>query len=1020
MKNTTQCLILILILGLSFKVHAGDWEIGSGIYDITGPAGDAGMVGYGDVGQITQGIHARIWSRAFIIQKPRSEQSMVFVSTDLSHMSQGIKQAVVEKLRRRYGSRYNDANVMLTATHNHTGPGGYNHYVMLNLTALGFNEKNFDTIVDGIFESIVMAHDNLAEGEVLINQGELLNASVNRNLDPYAQNPDHVNYPHETNKRMTVLKLIKDNGEEIGTINWFAVHNVSYGMDKKQITADHKGIASQLFEKEMGFIHNASDNFVAAFASSNLGDSSPNVCGPQNGCADNDSDSALLAGTMQYNKARKLYQSANKKLKGELAYRHHYVRMQDYEVTSQFAGDNPGRLCAAAVGQSFVAGSTWDGPSGKRGFREGMTDYNNTGCQFPKSILIESRVTSSGLNDLLYTVLGRNNSIRLKAILFNIFRTTNIMSILEDLLNFGEEFEVDLYPEIIPFQMFTIGELAIVSVAGEMTTMSGRRLEAQLLNDLAPIGVKTIVISGLANAYHGYITTPEEYQMQYYEGAHTIFGSRTLPAYIQIYSDLARSVVNGAINTASGPTPPDMSQNQLFPSLLADIGFDDKPLFDYFGKVLDDAHDTYSVGDTVQVKFRSANPKNDYQTSSSFINIERKVNGQWQTYLTDNDISTTFVWYRPLPFNPLLPLPCFMCSTAEGKWTPDETTPSGTYRMVHNGVWLHGITRQKTAFHGISREFFVGNVKQTVALYNPTHQTYLQAQNAGGSGVYAGGGWVRSWEKLGLIHVEDNLNINDPATCITHLSTVAIRTGNRHYLTAKNGGALEADVRHVKSWEKFTLHNKTSQNTNRCLRDGDLISLQSGAHGTYVSAHIDGTANAAAPHTLQWEEFTVEFINPVINMTVSLKSHFSGNYLMAEENGGLALTGRGKTGTVPAEKFGMVLLEDHLPASQLGSCIKHGSLIALKAPDGHFVTAHPSGNFTVAANQIEDWQKLEVSVLNGSQSCLTDGDIILFKTTHGNNKVMTITDDHVIGSMNLSGTITGNGYLRTQIELIVH
>lgn len=1011
MKKTIQHLIFILILGSSFKLYAGDWEIGSGIFDITGPAGDAGMAGYGEVDHIAQGIHSRLWSRAFIIQKPQSEQSMVFVSTDLSHMSQGVKQAVVQRLRNRFGSRYNDANVMLTATHNHVGPGGYNHHVMMNLTSLGFNQRHFDTIVDGIFESIVMAFDNLEEGDVFINQGELLNASINRNPDPYSQNPDHVHFAHDTNKRMTVLKLVKDNGEEIGTINWFAVHNVSYSTDKKLIASDNKGIASQLFEKEMGHIHGATDNFVAAFASSNLGDVSPNVCGPQNGCAGNEDDSALLSATMQYNKARKLYHSAHKRLKGNLAYRHHYVRMQDYFVTGQFS-NNPGRLCPAAVGQSFAAGSTWDGPSGMANFREGMTDNNPNNCHFPKSILTESRISNQGLYDLLSQVMNRQIPDSWRTIIRMIFQTDDLLEILANLFNEGEEFEADLYPDIIPFQMFTIGELAIVSVAGEMTTMSGRRLEAQLLNDLAPIGVKTIVFSGLANAYHGYITTPEEYQMQHYEGAHTIFGSRTLPAYVQIYSDLARSIVGGAINTATGPRPRDLSQNQVINSLLANLGFDDKPLFQSFGQVLQNANDTYSVGDTVYVKFRSGNPKNDYQTGSSFINIERRVNGQWQTYLTDNDISITFYWSRET--NPT----CLMCSFAEGKWTPNEDTPSGDYRMVHNGVWQHGVTGQQTPFVGVSDEFFVGNVKQTIALYNPTKQVYVQAQNAGGAGVYANGGWVRSWEKLGLIHVEDGLAINDPATCVTHLSTVAIQTGNRHYFSAKSNGDLDADVRHVRSWEKFTLENKTSTNTSRCLRDGDLISLRSDTHNRYLSAGTNGTANAAAPHTLSWEEFTVQFINPVINMNVSLKSQVNNNYLMAEENGGVALTARGITGSLPAEKLGMVLLEDHLPASQIGSCIKHGSLVALRAADGHFVTAHPSGNFTVAANQTENWQSFEVKNFSGTQTCLADGDIIQLETAHG--KFIMIRDNQTIDSVTLNGNTPSQIYLRTRMELKVH
>lgn len=43
-----------------------------------------------------------------------------------------------------------------------------------------------------------------------------------------------------------------------------------------------------------------------------------------------------------------------------------------------------------------------------------------------------------------------------------------------------------------------------------------------------------VVIAGLTNTYSSYITTFEEYGVQRYEGASTIFGPHTLDAYIQV------------------------------------------------------------------------------------------------------------------------------------------------------------------------------------------------------------------------------------------------------------------------------------------------------------------------------------------------------------------------------------------------------------------------------------------------------------------------------------------------------
>ena len=48
-----------------------------------------------------------------------------------------------------------------------------------------------------------------------------------------------------------------------------------------------------------------------------------------------------------------------------------------------------------------------------------------------------------------------------------------------------------------------------------------------------------MVIAGLSNTYADYIVTPEEYSVQRYEGASTIYGPYTLPAYIQEFNKLA-------------------------------------------------------------------------------------------------------------------------------------------------------------------------------------------------------------------------------------------------------------------------------------------------------------------------------------------------------------------------------------------------------------------------------------------------------------------------------------------------
>ena len=60
-----------------------------------------------------------------------------------------------------------------------------------------------------------------------------------------------------------------------------------------------------------------------------------------------------------------------------------------------------------------------------------------------------------------------------------------------------------------------------------------------------------VVIAGLSNTYTDYITTPEEYSVQRYEGASTIYGPYTLVAYIQEFNRLAVAIAKVSIKNLS-------------------------------------------------------------------------------------------------------------------------------------------------------------------------------------------------------------------------------------------------------------------------------------------------------------------------------------------------------------------------------------------------------------------------------------------------------------------------------------
>ena len=97
------------------------YSVGVGISDITGPAAELNMMGYGQLNQNTSGIHLRLFSRAYIIEDSQKNR-IVYVTCDLCMISQIIKIKIIEKLKVKFGpDLYTEKNVCLSCTHTHSG-----------------------------------------------------------------------------------------------------------------------------------------------------------------------------------------------------------------------------------------------------------------------------------------------------------------------------------------------------------------------------------------------------------------------------------------------------------------------------------------------------------------------------------------------------------------------------------------------------------------------------------------------------------------------------------------------------------------------------------------------------------------------------------------------------------------------------------------------------------------------------------------------------------------------------------
>ncbi|RWS07085.1 neutral ceramidase-like protein [Dinothrombium tinctorium] len=665
------------------------YEIGVGIADITGPAAEINMMGYAKMGQDTSGIHFRLFSRAFIIQDHEGKR-ICYVSADLAMVDMLVKLEVVQVLKKKYNGLYTEENVMIAGTHTHSGPGGFLQYVLYIITSQGFIFQNFYAIVDGIVRSIDIAHSNMVKGHIYYNEGELLNASINRSPTAYANNPseERERYEHNTDKTMYLLKFSTLSGVPIGAITWFAVHPTSMNNTNRLISGDNKGYASLLFEQDFNVGQLLGKGpFVAAFPNANLGDVSPNLKGPH--CADtglpcdnptstcgghsqkcyslgpgsNMFESTKIIAERQYLKAKELFLTAKEKINGSVSFIHQYVDMSN--VTVLLSNGSIARTCKPAMGYSFAAGTT-DGP-GAFDFKQGST-------------------TSNSFWNLVRDALSKPTQALIKC-----HEPKPI------LLATGQmHFPYDWQPKILPTQLLKIGDVFIAGVPAEFSTMSGRRMKEALRNVTKS---KKVILSGLSNAYSSYVTTFEEYQIQRYEGASTIFGPHTLNAYIQQFMKLARNLLNGS-EIELGPTPPNLLSKQI--SLKPGVVFDSAPYGHKFGDCILNAKELYTVGSTVTVKFISGHPRNNLMTEKSFLTVEYfdETHSDWQIIATDTNWETKFIWERT---NSILGH-----SQVTIIWEIPKTAKPGLYKIYHFG-YHKNIFQQIKPYFGETKAFNVSN-----------------------------------------------------------------------------------------------------------------------------------------------------------------------------------------------------------------------------------------------------------------------------------------------------------------------
>ena len=686
--------------------------LGVGKADITGPVVEINMMGYADPNQVGSGLRQRLYSRAFIVgDVDKPEDRFIYVVLDTQSGDTAVRYGILDRLAElgvEY-SMYSQTNVAIIGTHSHSGPGAWLNYLLPQITSKGFNMQSYQAIVDGTVLSIQRAHESLRPGFLRVASTTVKDANINRSLYAYLVNPakERAKYADDVDKELTLLRF-RDaaSGKDMGVLTWFPVHGTSMLGNNTLITGDNKGVAATMFEKSVRGSEATTSDFVAGFSQANVGDTSPNVLGAycEDGsgrmCSFNSSlcggktepchgrgpffrekdegaSSCYEIGRRQFVRAKSLFDQmdeAGTPIQGNSVKSFHTFRdLSSY--TFVHPNGSSVSTCPAALGYSFAAGTT-DGP--------GAFDFKQNNPGEPNANPFWA-VVRSGLKE---------PSEEQKACHFP-------KPILLDVGEISKPYQWT--PNIVDVQLLRVGQLIVIVSPGEATTMSGRRWReaiASTANSVFLTGEEEpiVVLGGPANSYTHYIATEEEYAIQRYEGASTLYGPHTLNAHINLTTSYLPYLADGSsAQPEAGPYPPNNVNVSL--SFTTGVVYDRAPFFKSFGDVLQDVNPRYSPGDVVSATFVGANPRNDLRLEDTYAAVEQQAeDGTWQRARDDSDWSVIFQWKRT---NSVL-----ATSEVEITWEIEEDADVGArYRIRYYGASKAVLGGEISAFEGRSSEF---------------------------------------------------------------------------------------------------------------------------------------------------------------------------------------------------------------------------------------------------------------------------------------------------------------------------
>ncbi len=472
---------------------------GAAEVDITPPPGMP-KAGHSKNAHDGDGFRTRL--RARVIHLRSGTTSVLLIAQDLLAGSALIQRRLAEAVADEVPLR----GIFLTATHTHAGPGQYSGSAFYNDWASnrpGFDPRYADFLVEQLTVAAREAIDSRRPARMAVGRTEVRGFTRNRSLGAYVRNRGVADRRVEDQRRYVAidpdlhLLRVDDADGPMAAFTWFSIHGTGISHHDSSYNAD---VWSYLNGEVADQVEAATGRRpVSGAAVASHGDMTP----------------AVRPGMLTFPEAERvgrgigsaaaaLHASLGNALSSETALE---AGLREIDLTA-FPTVDGIQLAPPRIGWAKTAGAA-----------ENTTPFIHLVPPFRAGLGRRPRGPHGEKR-----IIGGLDAAHSRLVAPD-----------------------ERFPSILPVHVLRIGDTAAVGLPFEVTVEAGRRVSAAAAGAL---GIDDCWVSSLVGDHCDYLTTPEEYTAQFYEGASTLFGAQQQDFVAGVVRRLAVDMTTSAVEDA--------------------------------------------------------------------------------------------------------------------------------------------------------------------------------------------------------------------------------------------------------------------------------------------------------------------------------------------------------------------------------------------------------------------------------------------------------------------------------------